>query len=222
MLEIPYNIPMVFATLAILFFSLLAVWKSSSVKTKNNTHFFALAWVLWGLFQSVLSLNRWYMDRKGGWIHFVYPWLLLLLLIAFVLYTNKGKRWSLSLNDRLLFAPALASIVMVPIFQGLYSYKQISSSLYSPLLYIIPVLGAMGLFFSSRWNATLTRCTHLAILTCIAVLMTIGYGGIPNAHQAWDYANPNYAFQHFPYTLIPNLIYPLLALFSAIGLKQGK
>jgi hypothetical protein len=87
---------------------------------------------------------------------------------------------------------------------------------------VLPALGIVGLAFWSKFNSALIKSTHALILICIAAQMVIGYGGIPNAHQAWDYANPNYAFQHFPYTLMPNLIYPLIFLFSAIGFSKGK
>ena len=222
MLEIPYNMPMVYATLAIIFISLLPLWRSLDDKTKSNTHFFALAWVLWGLFQSVLSLNRWYMDRKGGLIHFLYPWILLGLIIWFVLYSKKGLRWSNTLNAKWLFAPAIVSISLVPLYQGLQDYKQVSTLMCSPLIYALPVLGIVGLALWSKFNSALIKSVHALILICIIAQMILGYGGIPNAHQAWDYANPNYAFQHFPYTLMPNLIYPLIFLFSAIGFSRGK
>ena len=213
---------MVYATLAIIFISLLPLWRSLDPKTKSNTHFFALAWVLWGLFQSVLSLNRWYMDRKGGLLHFLYPWILLGLIIWFVLYSKKGLRWSNSLNAKWLFAPSIASASLIPLYYGLLEYKQVSNLLCTPLIYIIPFLGMLGLILWGKFNAGIIRTVHLLVLISIAAQMILGYGGIPNANQAWDYANPNYAFQHFPYTLMPNLIYPLIFLFSAIGFSKGK
>lgn len=222
MLEIPYNMPMVFVTLAVILMGLLPLWKSNDDKTKGNMHFFALAWVLWGLFQSVLSLNRWYMDRKGGYFHFIYPWILLLFVLWFVLKAKKGLRWSNSLNTRLLFAPVIFASLLIPIYIGLMDYKQISSALCSPLNYVLPVIGVLGLGMWNKCSSLVIQILHLSILLMILGQMMIGYGGIPNAHQAWDYTNPNYAFQHFPYTLMPNLIYPLLFLFSAIGMKRGK
>lgn len=222
MLEIPYNTPMVFVALGIIFTSLLPLWKSLDIKTKNNTHFFALAWVLWGLFQSVLSLNRWYMDRKGGYLHFLYPWILLVFIIWFVLYTKKGLRWSNSIQARWLFAPSIASASLIPLYYGLLEYKQASNLLCTPLIYVIPFLGILGLILWGKFTAGIIRIVHMLILISLVAQMILGYGGIPNANQAWDYANPNYAFQHFPYTLMPNLIYPLMALFSAIGISRGK
>lgn len=220
MLEIPYNIPMVLIILGFIISSVPPLWKSESSETKGKLHFIVLAWVLWGLFQSVLSLNRWYMDRKGGYFHFVYPWVLLALVIWFALYTKKGTRWSSSLNQKYLWLPAIFSVALIPIYQGLQEFKQLSDLLNSPMLFTIPIIGSLGLIFWGKLNTTIIRVMHSAILISIAIQMTIGYGSIPNAHQSWDFVNPNYAYQHFPFSLLPSLVFPLIAFYSALGMQK--
>lgn len=223
MLEIPIWITIVSVVSVLLSIVLLIpmIQKSVETRTQNKAHIAVLMWVLWSLFQSVLSLNRWYMDRSAGWFHFVFPWFFALAFGCILYFTPRGKRWINSLNNDFHWLVQSARLPMGISLTALFAAKQMPqwTSLFPFHLEII--LGVVGLILFALKNKMSPKAHlafHVIFIVITAITVVHGYGAIPFAHQSWSYTNPNFAYQHFPSSLFPSVVYPLLIFIHVQGI----
>ncbi len=189
------------------------VTKSHSERTRNKAHMAILMWVLWSLFQSVLSLNRWYMNRNSGWVHFVFPWIFALAFACLLYFTPRGKRWVYSLNIHMLAWLQLARLPLGWLLIAVNQEKQMPLLFHSPILQPEIILGVMAIvyvFVQKKMGKSAHFSFHVILILVSIAEIIFGYGAIPFSHQQWSYANPNFAYQHFPFSLIPSVVYPLL------------
>jgi hypothetical protein len=215
MLEVPtWLTSLAIATVLIAIGLLIpGIFKSESERTKNKAHMAVLMWVLWSLFQSVLSLNRWYMDRTSGWVHFVFPWLFALAFAGILYFTPRGKRWVYSLNLEMLAWLQLARLPLGFVLFAVNQEKQMPLLFHSSLLQPEILLGIFAIVFlmvHKKMGKTAHFSFHILLILVSLAEIIFGYGAIPFSHQQWSYANPNFAYQHFPFSLIPSVVYPLL------------
>jgi hypothetical protein len=218
MLEIPVWITILSVGTVLLSIVLLIpmVLKSKEVRTQNKAHIAVLMWVLWALFQSVLSLNRWYMDRTAGWFHFVFPWFLALAFAGVLYFTPRGKRWINSLNNNYHWLIQSARIPLGIALGALFIEKQFPQWTHIVPFHIEIILGTLGILFfalKNKMSPAAHLVFHALFIGLTLVTLIHGYGAIPFSHQAWSYTNPNFAYQHFPSSLFPSVVYPIL-LFS--------
>lgn len=215
MLEVSISLTILAIATVLIAIGLLipGISRSVSERTRNKAHMAVLMWVLWSLFQSVLSLNRWYMDRTSGWVHFVFPWLFALAFAGILYFTPRGKRWVYSLNLEMLAWVQLARLPLGWVLLELYQEKQMPLLLHSSLLQPEIILGGLAivfLFLQKKMGQVAHFSFHILFILVSLAEIIFGYGAIPFSHQQWSYANPNFAYQHFPFSLIPSVVYPLL------------
>lgn len=232
MLEIPFWITLISIASVLLAIVLLIpmILKSTDLRTQNKAHIAVLLWVLWALFQSVLSLNRWYMDRTAGWFHFVFPWFFALVFAGILYFTPRGKRWVNSLNNNYHWVIQAARIPLGIALSGLFVQKQIpqwTNILPFHLEIILGTLGVLLFVIKNKMSPKAHLAFHFVFIALTLITLIHGYGAIPFAHQAWSYTNPNFAYQHFPSSLFPSVLYPILlfahfqAIFSIVKKAPG-
>jgi hypothetical protein len=213
-----------------IFLMIPSIYWGLSQRIQKRGHVIALLLLFWALFQSTLTLNRWYMDKNAGWFHHAYPYFFMLLVLALLFLTPRGKEFVKNIHPKWLILPQFTRIGWMIIAWNLANALQLPSAIFllgigMEMMALIPML---YVFFRIENSPTaLIRLAHgLAILITLSELV-LGYGSIPSQFQFWSILQPNYAFQHFPFSLIPSVVFPIYLfgnihglLFPRVG-KQG-
>ncbi len=203
------------------FLMIPSIYWGLSERIQKRGQVIGLLLLFWALFQSTLSLNRWYMDRNAGWFHHAYPYFLMLIVLALLFFTPRGKEFVKNIHPKWMLLTQWSRIGWMIIAWLLSDAMQLPSSIFllGIGMEIIAILPLIYLFFQSeKTSPTLIRIVHsLALLITVSEII-LGYGSIPSQFQFWSILQPNYAFQHFPFSLVPSVIFPIYLFGNIHGI----
>jgi len=223
--QVPFSVSLLFIliTLTTYGFFVAAVLTAQSAKVKGRAHFVALALLMWIIFQSTLSLNRWYMDRDASPPHLMFPLVSTLVILSLLFLLPSGRRFLAGLNSGVL---TLLHIVRIPVEIGLYllaTWKQVPWSMtFSGINFDMisgitaPIIWWLGYHKKVLPKGVLVAW-NVAALALLLIVVVRGIGAVPSPIQSWDFDQPNYAVMHFPFSWLPSLIVPLV-FFSHVTL----
>jgi hypothetical protein len=192
-----------------------------SERIQKRGQVIGLLLLFWALFQSTLSLNRWYMDRNAGWFHHAYPYFLMFIVLMLLFFTPRGKEFVKNIHPKWLLLPQWTRICWILIAWLLSNALQLPSSIFllgigMEMIAIIPMI---YLYFQlDKTPNALIRIAHSLALVVTVSEIILGYGSIPSQFQFWSILQPNYAFQHFPFSLIPSVIFPIYLFGNIHGI----
>lgn len=227
MLELPVSLTMSFVGITLLAYILFlsTMWNSDQERVKKRMHAVALFTLAWLIFQSTLSLNGWYMDRKAVPPHLMFPIASAIIGILILFNTSRGQRFIDGLSEKSL---VWVHIIRVPVEFALYSLaveKQVpwSMTFYGHNFDIIIGLSVPLIFFAAYYKNWLGKKALIAWniigLISLMIIVITAIGAAPSPFQLWDIDRPNYAVLHFPFSWLPSFIVPLV-LFSHLVLLR--
>ncbi len=228
MLEIPSYINLVFilTTLATYLFFIFANLYSLNTKVQNSSKALALLLLLWIIFQSTLSLNRWYMDRESMPPNMAFPLITWTVIIVMIFFIPRFKNW---LNDVNLQWLTWLHIVRIPVELCLYWLavnKQVPWSMtfqgsnYDIVFGIsAPVLAILYFNLKKISPKVMLVWNVLGLISVLAVVIR-GIGALPSPIQGWDFSQPNYAVMHFPFIWLPAFIVPVVILSHLVAIRK--
>lgn len=207
--------------LATIFLVIPSLYWGLSTRIQKRGHTVGLILLLWALFQSTLSLNRWYMDRNGGVFHHAYPYFLMMIALSLLYFTPRGREFSSNVHPRYLLLIQFTRLFWMLIAWSLIDAGQMPDGIFPlgigmELLTWIPCL-----YLYIKFESTSKYIAFGVHGWCIAVTvieLIIGYGSIPSPFQHWSMLQPNFAFQHFPFSLIPSVLFPIYLYGSIQGM----
>ena len=226
MLEIPagLTLSLILLTQTTFVGFLFAIAFSKNPAVSRYATWVAVPVLLWIIFQSTLSLNRWYMDRTSA--HLLFPYLFTGACILTVLLVPTLRQWALGLRLELLIALQLLRLPLEGILHWAAYHRQAPLGLTfyggSPELLIGAVTPIM--LYLSRKNEGKNRMWLLVwSYAGIASLTTLWMRSMlcaPSAMQKWGYEIPNYLMVHFPGSWIVTVIIPVLLFAQIAALLQ--
>jgi hypothetical protein len=209
-------------TVLVAIFTLIpSMYFGLSDRVQRRSHVVALLLLLWALFQSTLSLNRWYMDRQAGWFHHSFPYFFMTIILLLLFFTPRGKEFAKHLHPRFLILPQFTRVFWLVLGESLIEENQLPEIVFflgigMELILLIPFL-----YIYLKMHETpkiWIRLTHVMALIITLSELILGYGSIPSSIQIWSTFSPNYAFQHFPFTLIPSVLFPIYIFGNIHGI----
>jgi hypothetical protein len=228
MLELPFHIPLVFilTTLTTLVFFAVSMLQSSSEVVRNRANIISLSLLLWLIFQSTLSLNKWYMDRVSVPPHITFPIAVAMVVLLSVFLSKKGQRFESSLSLQTL---TWLHIVRVPVelcLLGLSQHKQVPTSMtfhgfnFDIVFGITSPLMAVLYFNRKKISNTALLIWNFLGIVSLLTIVVIAAGAAPTAFQQWDFQTPNYAVTHFPFIWLPSFIVPVVLFAHIKAIRQ--
>lgn len=228
MLELPisYTFSFVGITLFAFVLFLSTMWKSKSERVQKRLHPIALLTLAWIIFQSTLSLNGWYMDRKAMPPHLIFPIISAVIGIVLLFVTGRGRRFIDGLSESAL---TWIHVVRLPVELSLYALalaKQVPWSMtyyghnFDIVFGISAPLVAFAMY-SKKWmsHSVFLGWNILGIISLLIIVIT-AIGAAPSPLQMWDFERPNYAVLHFPFSWLPSFIVPLVLLSHLILIRK--
>lgn len=169
--------------------------------------------LLWIIFQSTLSLNRWYMDRKTA--HLLFPVITTAALVLCGLFMPVFRTWREALKGSALNAMHLLRILIAVVFWWASEHKQAPSGSILQLAIVDAVVAILATIFafsgsSNRKFGQVKIISGYLSLTSLAVLWTSILLSAPSLFQQMAFESPNYLVVHFPGSWIPSFVMPLL------------
>ena len=192
-----------------------------SDRIQKRGHVIGLMLLFWALFQSTLSLNRWYMDRTAGWFHHAFPYFFMAIAMILLFATPRGKEFAKHIHPRYLLIPQWTRLGWVLIAYFLIQAQQLPEMVFIlgvgvELFIAIP---ALYLYLNlEKTNPTVIRAFHILSIVVTTSELIIGYGSVPSSVQTWSILQPNFAFQHFPFSLVPAVVFPIYLFGNIHGL----
>ncbi|MFM7722302.1 MAG: hypothetical protein ACKO7C_04785 [Bacteroidota bacterium] len=188
---------------------------SSSERIQKRILSIELGLLFWILFQTTLSLNRWYMDQKSGALHLLFPFLFPIAIYIFLNATPRGKRLFLGLNQKNLILLQTIRIPMGILFLLLSKDRQAPMDMTIFGLnfdLIFGVLAMLAYLFYQKIasNRKLVHSLHLLGLMSMLVQMTLAFFSVAGPHQRLGITQPFYAATHFPFSLTPTVLFGFL------------
>lgn len=188
---------------------------SSSERIQKRILSIELGLLFWILFQTTLSLNRWYMDQKSGALHLIFPFLFPIAIYIFLNATPRGKRLFLGLNQKNLILLQTIRIPMGVLFLLLSKDRQAPMEMTIFGLNFDLIIGALALFaylFYQRiaLNRKLVHSLHILGLMSMLVQMILAFFSVAGPHQRMGITQPFYAATHFPFSLTPTVLFGFL------------
>jgi hypothetical protein len=228
MLEIPGFINLVFILTALVtyLFFVMANLFSPHVKVQQGSKTIALLLLLWIIFQSTLSLNRWYMDRLSMPPNMAFPIITWLVIISALFFVPRFKNWLNQVNLNLL---TWIHIVRIPVEMCLYwlaLQKQLPWSMtfngynFDIIFgFTAPIMALLYFTFKKIPARVMLIWNVLGLISVLAVVAR-GIGAVPSPIQSWDFSQPNYAVMHFPFIWLPSFIVPVVVLSHLIAIRR--
>jgi len=222
MLEIPagLTLSLILLTLTTFVGFLFAIAFSKNPAVSRYATWVAVPVLLWIIFQSTLSLNRWYMDRATA--HLLFPYLLTTSFILAILFIPQLRAWALGLRLEVLIALQLIHLPLEGILHWAAYHRQTPLALTfyggSPEL-LIGAATPIMLYLSRNINRRNKRWLLIwsaAGSASLTVLWIRSLFSAPSAIQNWGFEIPNYLMVHFPGSWIPTVIIPIL-LFAHLA-----
>lgn len=125
-------------TVLVAIFTLIpSMYFGLSDRVQRRSHVVALLLLLWALFQSTLSLNRWYMDRQAGWFHHSFPYFFMTIILLLLFFTPRGKEFAKHLHPRFLILPQFTRVFWLVLGESLIEENQLPEIVF---------------FLGSAWN----------------------------------------------------------------------
>jgi hypothetical protein len=228
MLNLPLHLTVIFIFTTLLAYLLLvwAVYKGTE-RTSKRTHLVLLLLMAWLIFQSTLSLNGWYMDRKAMPPHLAFPIVASIGAMALLFFTPRGRRFADGLSWEVM---TWVHVVRLPIELCLYAlalYKQVPWSMTftgrnADVLFGItaPIIAIWGVRLKRLPMPVIFWWNVAGLLSVVHIAVT-GIGAAPSPIQWWEFSQPNYAVMHFPFSWLPSFLVPLVVVAHIIGLRQS-
>jgi hypothetical protein len=229
MLEVPNGLTWLFIaiTIGVYLMLIFSFYFGATERVRKRTHFVALGMLGWLIFQSTLSLNRWYMDRKSMPPHLLFPIAVSTAIMLLLFFTPRGRRLIDGLNMYLL---TWLHAIRIPVELSLWWLaieKQLPWSMtfegrnFDILIGIsAPVVAYLG-FKKQRISPKFLLWWNIIGLASVMQVVIIGIGALPSPMQAWDFRQPNYAVMHFPFSWLPSFIVPAVVLSHIIGIRRN-
>ena len=178
--------------------------------------------ITWLLLQSIVSIYGFYQKNSTTPPRIIFLILPPVLFIIILFATGRGRQFITQLNPGILILMHIVRIPVEIVLYGLFLEKRVPqlmtfaggnydivSGLTAPVIYYFGyVKKSFGKWTLLIWN-----------IICLCLLFSIVFHAIqsvPSPFQRLAFNQPNVAIQHFPYTLLPSLIVPLV-LFSHLA-----
>jgi hypothetical protein len=227
MLELPDILTYGFIALAVFVFAMLwlSLYKGTTERIRKRTHTVALLMMAWLVFQSTLSLNRWYMDRKAMPPHIAFPIFMSIVVMCLLFFTPRGRRFLDGMNLTVLVFMHTVRLGVEYALYWLAYYKQVpwSMTFYGHNYDIIigataPLVAYFG-YYKKRLSPNLLAAWNILGIALLLNVVITGIGASPSPMQGWDFNQPNYAVLHFPFQWIPSFIVPAVMLSHLLALR---
>ena len=198
-------------------------------RVRKRMHAIALLMLAWVIFQSTLSLNRWYMDREAMPPHLAFPVATTLVILSLLLFTERGKRFISGLSLQTL---TWLHVIRIPVEIALYwlaFYKQVPWSMtfyghnFDIIFGITAPIMAYGHFQKGWFSLKVLKIWNILGVISLLIIVITAFGAAPSPIQAWDFERPNYAVTHFPFSWLPSFIVPsVLFAHLVVLVRKGK
>jgi len=223
--QVPFPVDLLFILTSLVAVTcfVAAILKASTEKARSRAHTASLLLLMWMIFQSTLSLNRWYMDREAMPPNLFFPLITMGSTILLLFALPRGRRFIDAMNAEWLMA---IHFVRIPVEITLYllaTWKQVPWSMTMAGMNYDLLSGVSALFIwwfgyrRPKLSKGVLLFWHTGALALLVLVVIRGVGAVPSPMQSWDFNQPNYAVQHFPYIWLPSVIVPLV-LFSHLVL----
>lgn len=225
---VPLSLDIFFiATAALAFVAVVAgMLRSGDQAIRKWAHILSLLLLLWLVFQSTLALNGWYMDREAWPPHLIFPFVVWGIIGAVLFALPAGRAFIRGLDaDALMWIHVLRIPVEVALYL-LATWKQVpwSMTFAGHNFDLLSGMTAPVIWWLGYRREMLSRPIlvgwHLMGLALLAIVVVTAIGALPSPGQAWDFSQPNYAIQHFPYIWLPSFIVPVVLLSHLILLHR--
>jgi hypothetical protein len=231
MLEIPsgLTLSLVLLTLTTFVCFLFAVAFSKNSGISRYATWVSVPVLLWIIFQSTLSLNRWYMDRTTA--HLLFPYLFTTACILTILFTPRLRQWALGLKIEILIGLQLIRLPLEGLLHWAAYHRQtpLALTFYGGSPELLTALATPVMLYLHRKNKWKYRLWLLiwsyAGMASLTMLWTRSLFSAPSSIQNWGFEIPNYLMVHFPGSWIVTVIIPTLLfahLAVAAQLNNGK
>ena len=229
MLEIPagLTLSLILLTLTTFVGFLFAVALSKKPAISRYATWVAVPVLLWVIFQSTLSLNRWYMERTSA--HLLFPYLFTTACILAIVFIKPLREWALGLRVEILIGMQLIRLPMEGLLHWAAYHRQTPLALTfyggSPEILIAATTPIM--LFLYRKNKSGNRLVLLiwsyAGMASLTMLWVRSLFSAPSSIQNWGFEIPNYLMVHFPGSWIVTVIIPILLLAHlTVAAQLGK
>jgi hypothetical protein len=222
MLEIPagLTLSLILLTLTTFVGFLFAVAFSKRQAISNYATWVSVPVLLWVIFQSTLSLNKWYMDRATA--HLLFPYLFTSVCILAIFIVPRLREWALGLRIEILIALQLIRLPLEGLLHWAAYHRQapLALTFYGGSMELLFAATTPLILFLYRKDATKYRVWMLiwsyvgaASLTTLWIRSMLS---APSTMQNWAFEIPNYLMVHFPGSWIVTVIIPIL-LFAQLS-----
>lgn len=222
MLEIPagLTLSLILLTLTTFMGFLFAVAFSKTQAISKYATWVSVPVLLWIIFQSTLSLNRWYMDRATA--HLLFPYLFTSACILAILIVPRLREWALGLRIEILIALQLIRLPLEALLHWAAYHRQtpLALTFYGGSMELLFAAVTPLILFLYRKDAIKYRMWMLvwsyAGAASLTTLWIRSMLSAPSTMQNWAFEIPNYLMVHFPGSWIVTLIIPIL-LFAQLS-----
>jgi len=226
MLDIPVGLTLilVLSTITTYLLFLFAISFATDQRVQRSATGVGILVLLWIIFQSTLSLNNWYMDRKS--MHLLFPCITTAVIALVILLLPKIRDWRNALSLRILIAIQLIRIPLEIILWWSADVKQSPASLtiaFGNPDGIIAAMAPIALWLinkkQKRTDKLVLLWNYVGLASLLVLWMRIFFSA-PSALQLTSYNAPNYLMVHFPGSWIPSVIIPILLFAHAVVIAQ--
>lgn len=218
MLEIPagLTLSLILLTLTTFIGFLFAVAFSKNPAISKFATWVSVPVLLWIIFQSTLSLNRWYMERTTA--HLLFPYLFTNACILAILIIKPLREWATGLRMEILIGLQLIRIPLEGLLHWAAYHRQTPLLLTfyggSPELFIAALTPLMLFLYRKKKaaNRKWLLIWNYAGAASLCILWIRSLLSAPSTIQNWGFEIPNYLMVHFPGSWIATVIIPILLL----------
>lgn len=232
MLEIPVGLTfsLILLTLTTFVGFLFAVSFSKNPNISRYATWVSVPVLLWVIFQSTLSLNRWYMDRTTA--HLLFPYLFTSVCILAVVFTPRLRQWVIGLRIEILIGLQLIRLPLEGMMHWAAYHRQMPLELtfYGGSLELLIAATTPIMLYLYRKNKSKNRLGlqiwSYAGMASLTMLWTRSLFSAPSSIQNWGFEIPNYLMVHFPGSwivtvIIPILLFAHLAVAAQLNVKKN-
>jgi hypothetical protein len=228
MLEIPAGLTLSLTLLSLTTFVgfLFAISFSKQANISKYATWVSVPVLLWIIFQSTLSLNRWYMDRSAA--HLLFPYLFTSACILAILFVPRLREWALGLRIEILIGLQFIRLPMEGLLHWAAYHRQTPLALTfygGSVELLIAAATPVVLYFYSKNKTKYRMWLFIWSYAGIASLTALWIRSLlcaPSTIQNWGYEIPNYLMVHFPGSWIVTVIIPVLLFAQIAALLQMK
>jgi len=222
MLPIPgyINALFILITFVVFFWIIIGLMRSPNVTTQKSANVAGLMLLMWCIFQSTLSLNKWYIDRISEPPHLTFALAGPLVIFTLAMAIPFTRR---VLDGLTLFHLTAVHIVRIPVeitLWLLFLQGQIPVSLtwtgfnFDVLIGLSAIVMTL-LVWKQKVSTSLLLAWNFIGMIFLGIVVGTAIGAAPTSIQWRDFTQPNYAMIHFPFIWLPSFVVPVV-LFSHI------